>query len=715
MYDLKYFKFLSLPILLAGHCFQYANAIDLSDAVADAISAHPEVIEKVHVYRSVVSDRTIAQSGWKPSVDLEGSTGVYNTESPSTGNSSIEYDSARLELSVTQNLFNGYDTTYQIEQTDARADAALLDLYDTADNIALQTIQAYIDVLKQQRLLDLALENVSSHEEILSQIKERNNSGVGRRSQLQQTEGRVARAYASLVAQQNNLQDSRTILHSLLGRYVEPTSLIDPQLPVLPAGTLDELIDIALKKHPAMKVAESNIQVALADHKRSLSSNYPNVDLRFAYEVGDDIGGLSGDTEEASITLNLNYNLYRGGADQAEQKKKISASYERKEFAARVRRQIINTLRLSWIADELLNSQLDYLSVHVVKAEETVESYHEEFFIGQRDLIDLLDAENELNSALNQKTEAFYDAVAARYRVYEGLGMAFEALNLTATLSEDDLEVARIVALKEDELPLPDDEDEDIKLDNQDHCDNSVIGSVVNLYGCNHEIVEPAKVESLVTLPVNSEPVVADDNFDVIANDVFIFSMKTLLSNDKDFDGDPLRIVEVKKPSHGKLAFNVDRDLVYRPDEDFEGVDSVEYVVTDGKGTAVAGNALFNVKLSNRIDLEKIQLVNFKFNKTELSDVSNRRVNEIIERILAEPNIQIVIRTYTDSKGSDAYNLALSERRARALEKLLIDKGIDVASIFAEGLGEKNPIADNDTPEGQAINRRGEFIFTTFD
>ena len=52
------------------------------------------------------------------------------------------------------------------------------------------------------------------------------------------------------------------------------------------------------------------------DYKRSLSSTrYPNVDLRLAYEIGDDIGGAQGNTEETSLTLNLTYNLFRGGAD----------------------------------------------------------------------------------------------------------------------------------------------------------------------------------------------------------------------------------------------------------------------------------------------------------------------------------------------------------------------------------------------------------------
>ena len=357
-----------------------ANALDLSTVIVDSISAHPEVKEKIHVYRQILSDRDIAESGWRPSIDVEASTGLYDTESPITNDKSVDYDSTTLELSVTQNLFNGYDTTYQIEQAAARIDSALYDVYDTADNVALRAIQAYFEVLKQRRLYQLAIENVAAHEDILEKIRERNLSGVGRRSQLQQTEGRLARAQASQIGQQNNLEDAATQLHQILGRYVDHQVLKEPDLPVRSRMNLDELIDVALDNHPAMRVASSNIKASQSDYRRSLRSRYPNVDLRLATEYGDDIGGLSGNSEETSLVINLTYNLYRGGRNDAEQQQKVSVVHEQKEFAARVRRQVINTLRLSWTADDLLVRQLKFLEAHVIKSGQTVGSYKQEFF-----------------------------------------------------------------------------------------------------------------------------------------------------------------------------------------------------------------------------------------------------------------------------------------------------------------------------------------------
>ncbi len=688
-----------------------AAALDMTDMLVDSISAHPEVKEKIHVYRQAVGDRQIAESGWRPRVDIEASTGTFDTESPATGNTSVDYESSTLELALTQNLFNGYDTTFQIEQTNARARAALFDIYDTADNIALRAVQAYLDVLKQRRLFQLAQENVAAHEEILAQIRDRNLSGVGRRSQLQQTEGRLARAQASQVAQLNNLEDAATRLHQVLGRYVDPLTMSAPNLPSLPDAELDTLIDEALATHPAMQVAENNVLAAQADHRRTLRTRYPTVDLRLATEHGDDIGGVPGNTDETSLVLNFSYNLYSGGRDGAEQQKSISAVFEQKEFAARVRRQVINTLRLAWIADTSLSRQLVFLETHVLKAGQTVESYKEEFFIGQRDLIDLLDAENELNSAKNQFAEAQFDALAARFRVYEGMGQLFDATGVDFELDEGRLRIARLDTSGIDRLPLPVDEDADRENDPLDHCDNSLRGVEVNPFGC----LEPVEISVVAPPPPkqNSPPVLGDDLFQIDTNGILVVTSQQLLANDLDADDDPLEIVDVSQPEIGRLAFNQNRNLVYRPLEGFVGTDTFKYTVTDNRSASATATATVRIKVSEPkiVSLDKAQLVNFEYDEAELTPVSQAKVEQIINRIKQAGNVQIEIYTYTDNIGSDGYNLALSQRRADALRNLLIQYGIDASAITAIAMGEKQPIADNATEAGQAINRRGEFVF----
>lgn len=683
-----------------------AQSMDLNDFVADAISAHPTIREQVHIFRQVDRDRDIAVSGWRPSVDLEASTGTYETESPTTNQIKREYESSRAELSVTQNLFNGFDTQYQQAQTQARVSAALFEIYDSADNIALEAVQSYLDLLKQQQLVKLAETNVSSHERILSQIRERNNSGVGRQSELQQTEGRVARAHASLIAQQNNFQDAATRQHEILGRYMQLSNLKEPALPEHPGLTLDELIDLALQKHPAIKVANSNIQAALSDSSRAKRNNYPKLDLRLAKEVGDDINGLNGDTDQLSLVLNLSYNLYRGGADRAEIGKKISAVHQNQEFSAQVRRQVINTLRLAWTADRSLTRQLKYLTTHIEKARETVASYGEEFFIGQRDLIDLLDAESELNSAQNQYADAYHEALAARFRILEGMGELFPALKLNVAVGDDDLHISKISARGEDALPLDMDQDIDKENDTSDHCDNTLEISTVNAFGCHNQ-----QAMRFGFNQVNQAPVVGDDQMELEVNSILVIPQSILLENDTDADGDSLRLVDFTQPEHGALAFDERKNLIYRAKDGFIGIDSFTYTITDGQGAVATAKVKMVVKPKSDVELTKTQFVNFIYKKSSLTKESQRKIHNIVKKAKLLPYVQLEVFAYTDNLGTESYNLALSERRAKATLELLISLGLNGDRIKAYGMGEKHPIADNSTPEGRAINRRGELRF----
>jgi outer membrane protein OmpA-like peptidoglycan-associated protein len=477
----------------------------------------------------------------------------------------------------------------------------------------------------------------------------------------------------------------------------------NPELPAHPGQSLDDLIDIALEKHPAIRVASFNVQAATADSSRARSNNYPKLDLQLAKEIGNDISGLDGNLDELRLVLNLRYNLYRGGADRATERKKISAVHQNQEFARKVQRQVINTLRLAWAADQSLTQQMEFLAAHIEKSRETVESYGEEFFIGQRDLIDLLNAENELNTAQNQHANAFYDAMGARYRILEGIGILFPVLNLDVAVGEDDLIISEIHAQGVDTLPLDPDRDKDKELDKSDHCDNTIIDNPVNEFGCRNQAATNFGYNQ-----ENLAPVVGDDRMELEMNSVLLIPQSQLLENDTDADNDLLRLVDFTQPANGAVAFDDRKNLVYRASDGFTGEDSFTYTITDGQGAVATARVIVVVAPRADMKLTKTQYVNFRSGKARLTAGSESKIQNIINRIRELDYSEIEIFAYTDDVGSDSYNLALSERRATAMRGLLVSHGLDKNKIKAYGMGEENPIADNTTPEGKAINRRGE-------
>lgn len=684
---------------------QSANSIGLADYVADSIDANPRVREKVHVYRQAVQDREAAMSGWRPRVDLEGTISHTESDTITNNSQSDDYNSNIVELSVTQNLFNGFDTENSLKQADARIQAALYDLYDIVDNVALDAVQAYLEVIKQHKLYKLSQDDVKSHEETLRQISTRSESGAGRRSELEQTEGRVARSFASMLAQYNNLEDALTQLHEILGRHLDLSEFEEPTMPEALTASLPELTHTALLNHPALKVAQFNIEAARHNHRRAKSSFYPKVDLRLAQEISDNIRDSRDNDDELSLSLTLSYNLYNGGADQAERRKRVSNIDEEQQFEGRVRRQIINTLRLAQKADQLLHKQLVYLNRHVVKSQETMVSYREEFFVGERDLIDLLDAKNEVNSAQNSYTEAYYDAAAARYRMYEGIGEIFKPLGIELKVSKNNLEVSRIAASGIDtiEAGLEMNFDEDQVLDRLDQCDNSLKNSIIDQFGCTN-INAPSMYKS------NTPPKAMDDNFTVARNGILKITPAMLLSNDVDAELSELQLVNFSQPMYGSIAMNDQNELVFRAADGFVGVDSFSYTVADEQG--VSDTATATIQIPQSISLTESQFVNFEYNSAEMTEASNYMVDQVLRALKEHPGLLLRVFTYTDNRGTDRYNMALSEKRAQAIIEKFLGEGISRERFVVKAKGEQDPIADNNTSEGRAINRRGELIFS---
>jgi adhesin transport system outer membrane protein len=734
-------------------------AIQLEEFVSDVVRSHPQVIQQIHIYRQVVQDESISGKGWRPSVDLTASTGVYSTKSPLTGFDENNYESHDVALTLTQNLFNGYDTTNAGKQARARIASELQRVYDEADNIALKAIAGYIEALKQRDLVELAELNVKSHEMILRKIRERNDSGAGRRSEEEQTQGRLAQARASLLAQQNNLQDALTRVHFNLGRYVLAEELVNPNVPVIPSQELDWLLDQALANHPAMKSALYNIDASDFDYKRAESKFYPKVDLQLKTMFGEDIGGYDGSTDEHSAVINLSYNLYNGGADKSGKQKKLSGVYEHREYAAKVRRQIIETLRLAWMAGKTLNSQLKYLDEYVEKSNRTYGFYREEFFVGQRDLLDLLDAEGERNTAKVNRAKAYYDAQTASFRIYEGMGELFKVLALDVEIAGDDLRLVSINVGDIDTLPFDPDGDADKERDVADHCDNTLPSKLVNDYGCikeeevsglrlgelhlehlnfvfdSAELTEESATRLTNIVIPDLKRVAVNAYIEIYAHTDSMATSKynQMLSQRRaekiksilvESGFDPLMITAVGRGEFEPIAENIselgraknrrveflveEAGLLRNKDSKtsplYPRANPVSKLNEEKKGVQYGERSGFAGLKLNKL--------NFVYESNELTDESYEYLKNVIMPELKKWAVDsyVEIQAHTDSKGEPKYNLALSQRRADKVKSILVELGFNAATLRATGRGDYDPMGENKTEEGRAANRRVEFF-----
>ena len=108
----------------------------------------------------------------------------------------------------------------------------------------------------------------------------------------------------------------------------------------------------------------------------------------------------------------------------------------------------------------------------------------------------------------------------------------------------------------------------------------------------------------------------------------------------------------------------------------------------------------------NKRTLTDTQLVLFAFDKATLDDGSQTKLLALVKQLQDQPEMTVELEGYTDSVGESAYNIQLSQRRAEAVRRFLVEKGIELPRIHNIGLGDIRPVADNKTRQGRDQNRR---------
>jgi len=423
------------------------NAQSLEQAVAFTFDTHPEL--RAAYTRFKVSEKQIdqAKSGYFPTVDITAGIGYEYTDSPSTrrqigtdGEGTAELQRSEIGLSLRQEIFSGFHTSSEVERTTYATRAEQWRLYGVAEDLALRVSKVYIDLIKSKELVVLAEKNLASHQDIYEQIKQRTDSGFSSSADLSQINGRLAKAYSNLIASKNNYLDAEVTFFRVIEQRPDNLVIPFPDASLLPK-TKREGIKITLKNHPVVKSAVNDIDSARAQYKAAKSNYYPKVSFEVNANYNDNLDGEDGNSitsrdvgganNEVVAMLRVSYNLFSGGKNDAYTKETAYKISEAKELNSNVHRQVTEGFILSWNAFEQLNLQKKYIKMHVIASKDTQSDYKEQFKVGQRSLLDLLDTENELYQARRDFLDAEFTEISAQYRILHAMGLLVDALRVT--------------------------------------------------------------------------------------------------------------------------------------------------------------------------------------------------------------------------------------------------------------------------------------------
>jgi len=422
--------------ILAGICVAAglfgiapAGADTLTDALASAYWTNPDINVARAQTRIADENLPIAKSALRPNISGSGSiTGTTRDAFPGGAGNNDSVDGA-VGLTVSQNLFRGFRTKNARLEADASIQASRQSLLSTVQNVLFDAAQAYMNVLRDQALLELRRTNVRFLNEQLKAAQDRFDVGENTRTDVAQTRARLSGAQSNVSLAEANLKSSRAVYRQVIGK--EPGKLARgfSFKRLLPAS-LARALDTGQARHPAILAAIYNADAAAFAVKQVEGELLPTVSVegRADHTFGIDSSDYA---NSASITGRVSVPLYQGGAVSA-RVRQAKETHGLRQIEVDVRRaQVRAAVVSSW-------GQLDAAKASIIAASAQVEAsrialngVQEEQRVGQRTTLDVLDAQEELVNARANLVVAQRDSIVASFALLSSAGLlSVENLNL---------------------------------------------------------------------------------------------------------------------------------------------------------------------------------------------------------------------------------------------------------------------------------------------
>lgn len=422
---------IAITVSLAFCGMAYAQS--LKDAVTLAVETNPQVLSAAKRKEAADSAINAAKGGYFPRVDfLYGRGREWSVNQTTIARLGSE-DELRLQRKqesaiLNQMIWDGFGVKSEVDRREAISNSSAFRVYGTAEEIALQAIDAYLDVLKNRELVNYAKDNLAAHRKTYDQVKLRVDKGVGRRADLEQMEARLALAISNVSAAESTLRDAEIAYQRIIGRA--PGNLTLPAAPQNIPPTVDEALKVAINNHPTLRSALADVDAAQAQREIARSFISPRLEFEASYSRNRNIDGIEGPNRDRLYMLWLKWNVFRGGFDKYRLDETGHQIIEAQEIARNTHRQVEAAVRLAYNAFATARDRLPSLERYVKSADATRDAYAKQFAIGQRTLLDLLDSENEFFTARSTYLNAQFIELSTRYRILNAMGELLRTLDV---------------------------------------------------------------------------------------------------------------------------------------------------------------------------------------------------------------------------------------------------------------------------------------------
>ena len=414
-------------------------AENLNDALAAAYRHNPQLTAEQARLRATDEGLAQAQSGYRPDVTLNGELGSLDRNTRPGSLTDGRTSPYGYSVTLNQPLFRGFRTTNSIRQAKAEILVGRASLRNVEQTVLQDAVTAYMNVVRELAVLRLRENNLRVLNKQLTATKDRFSVGEVTKTDVAQAQARRSEAVSALNLARANYNTAQAEFARIIGHA--PVSLLRPGTIVkyLPKSQA-QAIDIALSEHPlieqaiyAEKAARHNVDVIAGER-------LPEVNLEAQYSQNFDSSPLTDETETGSITARARVPLYQSGAVYSRIRQAKQIVLQRRAELNTSRLQVRASVISAWGQLLAVRAQIEANNVAVRANRTALLGVKEEEKVGQRTILDVLDAEQELlNSQVNLATSQ-RDLVVAEYNLLSALGqLNVSTLPVSTAVYEPDI------------------------------------------------------------------------------------------------------------------------------------------------------------------------------------------------------------------------------------------------------------------------------------
>jgi outer membrane protein len=420
-------------LLALGLCAP-AAAESLREALHNAYRTNPRLDAERARLRATDEDLPRAKSGFRPNVQASADVGTQKVKTDPRLTGDGNTNPANVGVSVSQSVFSGMRTVNSVREAEAGVRAGRENLRNVEQQVLLEAITAYADVLRDGALIRLREGNVAALTQDLEAAQARRSVREVTKTDVAQATARRAKAISALDLAKSNLRASRAIYERVVGRPPDGLSEPAPPVKLLPAS-VEEAIKIAERESPNVVSALFREKAARHTVDKIWGELLPEVKIEGSYSHRYDPTRSIDEQSTTAITGRMTVPLYQGGETHARVRQAKHTHVSRVQEIEQARGETQANVVVAWSKMAAARAQLISDKAQVEAAKIALEGTREEERVGQRTLLDVLNAEQELLEAEVALVVTRRDLIVSTYTVLSTVGrLNADELKITDSL-----------------------------------------------------------------------------------------------------------------------------------------------------------------------------------------------------------------------------------------------------------------------------------------